>query len=309
MLSNWVMEYMDEGGIEYPFANIRSLLEGADVRFCNLEMPIGTSSEQHRAEKKYTFSLPPRYREAVKYGLFDIVSLANNHMLDYGAPLADSTLAYLQALDIRSVGYGGNRGSASDPVILDRGLRVGFFAYSMTFPIEFWATDSTAGTAYPDMTNFPAKIRAIEPAVDFTVVSFHWGAENSDSTKQYQQDFARRAIDAGADLILGHHPHIWQGLEVYKNRLIAYSLGNLCFGSYSPTALRSGLLEMVIGPDTIYSATIHPLNVKNVEVRFQPRRMKRAAALAFLQDLQRYSTRLDSTGTLRISDQGRILFQ
>ncbi len=309
MLSNWVMEYMDREGVEYPFANIRPLLQKADLRFCNLEMPIGLSSEQQKAQKTYTFSLPPHYREAVKYGLFDIVSLANNHILDYGASLADSTVAYLQALDIRSAGYGVNRESASNPVIFEKGLKVGFFAYSMTFPIEFWATDSTAGTAYPDVTHFPRKIREIDSQVDFTVVSFHWGAENSDSTKKYQQDFARRAIDAGADLILGHHPHVWQGLEAYKNRLISYSLGNLCFGSYSLTALQSGLLEVVIGPDTIYSATIHPLNVKNVEVRFQPRPMTRAAAHTFLQDLRRYSMRFDTTSTLKISDEGRILLQ
>jgi len=306
MLSRWIRQYMDHEGTGYPFKRLGSLLSEADIRFANLEAPIGTPDETLRFDKTYNFVLPPAYRQALQRGEFDVMGLANNHLLDYGPQLADSTVDYLKAMGILPVGYGANRDVAATPVIVHKAITVGFLAYSMTFPEEFWATDSTPGTAYPFPRDFVPRIRELDSRVDFTVVSFHWGAEGSDSTKQYQQEFSHRAIDAGADLVLGHHPHVWQGLETYKHRLIAYSLGNLCFGSYSPAATRSGLLEVKIGPDTIYSARIYPLNVDNVEVRFQPHLLSGARAQSFLDDVRRYSARFDSTSTLNISDQGMI---
>lgn len=306
MLSRWILQYMDHEGFNYPFRGIHSLLMGADIRFCNLEAPIGTPDENQRFDKKYTFALPPAYRQAISLGGFDVVALANNHLLDYGHWLADSTVKYLDALGIKAVGYGADRDEATTPVIIHKQMTVGFLAYSMTFPEEFWATDSTPGTAYPFQKYFVPKIRQLDSKVDFTVVSFHWGAEGSDSTKQYQQEFAHQAIDAGADLVIGHHPHVWQGLETYKHRLIAYSLGNLCFGSYSPVATRSGLLEVKIGADTIYTARIYPLNVENTQVRFQPHLLKGPRAQAFFENVRRYSARFDSTSTLQISKQGTI---
>lgn len=307
MLSNWVMEHLDKDGLEYPFLGIQDILQRGDIRFCNLEAPIGTYADTLKSEKKYTFALPPRYRHAIKYGDFDIVSLANNHILDYSSHLADSTVHYLDELGIKQVGYGHNSYEAPGPVILERkGIRIGFLAYSMTFPREFWASPSSPGTAYPDAVNFGHLVQNIEDEVDFTVVSFHWGAENSDSTKQYQQDFARKAVDMGADLIVGHHPHIWQGVEDYKDRLIAYSVGNLCFGSFSPTALQSGLLEVEIGPDTIHAAKIHPLDVDNVRVRFQPRKLDEPGTVKFFNDLRYFSSRFDSSSTTVIEDDGSI---
>jgi len=308
MISNWVRDFMDEEGMEYPFAGIQAILEKADLRFSNLEVPIGTGDSLYRAEKTYTFSLDPRYKEALRHGGFEVVSLANNHIMDYGHHLADSTVYHLDELGIHSVGYGINREGATTPAIRDVGIKVGFLAYSMTFPESFWATDSTAGTAYPFLPYFKPKIQALDSQVDFTVISFHWGAENSDSTKQYQQMYAHQAIDAGADLILGHHPHIWQGVEQYKGKLIAYSLGNLCFGSYSEHAKKSGLLEVSFGPDTVYSAKIHPINVDNMNVLFQPHPMEPADAEVFFRELEYFSSRFDSISTVRISGDGDLLF-
>ncbi len=307
MLSNWVMEHLDNDGLDYPFLGIRDILDKGDIRFCNLEAPIGKHAESQQSDKKYTFALPPRYRKAISYGNFDIVSLANNHILDYSSDLADSTVHYLDELGIKQVGYGHNSYEAPGPVILERkGLRIGFLAYSMTFPREFWASPTNPGTAYPDAVNFGHLVRELEEKVDFTVVSFHWGAENSDSTKHYQQKFARKAIDSGADFIIGHHPHVWQGLEDYKDRLIAYSVGNLCFGSFSPTATKSGLLEVEIGPDVIHSVKIHPLDVYNVRVRFQPRALSESSRIRFFDDLRFYSSRFDSTSTTVIEDDGTV---
>ncbi|MCF7804862.1 MAG: CapA family protein [Candidatus Marinimicrobia bacterium] len=306
MLGNWVTDHLDRDGTDYPFRRIDSLLQQADVRFANLEAPIGTGDSLSRYDKTYTFTLPSSYRQVLKHSRLDIAGLANNHIMDYGVRLADSTVYYLKELGIRSVGYGLNRREASQPVVLPGNPSVAFLAYSMTFPREFWATDSTAGTAYPFESDFIPRVTAADSLADFTIVSFHWGSENSDSTKKYQQVFARRAIDAGADLVVGHHPHIWQGIENYKGRLIAYSLGNFCFGSFSPTALRSGLLEIEIGEDTVRAAKIHPLNVKNVDVRFQPRLMTARQADSFFTHLRTISSRFDSTSTIQIHPDGNL---
>ena len=115
-----------------------------------------------------------------------------------------------------------------------------------------------------------ASLKAWEDSVDFIVVSFHWGAEKSETPKDYQFFFAHLAIDSGADLVLGHHPHVLQGLEIYKNRLIAYSLGNFAFGSYSRFATDSIILNVYLTDDGLFYARCIPINVDNREVEFQP---------------------------------------
>lgn len=309
MLGNWVTDHLDRDGMDYPFRLLQPLLEKGDIRFCNFEMPIGKADSTNRTDKKYTFTLPPQYLEALNYGRFDIVSLANNHILDYGHTLADSTLQYLHDLGIVTIGYGKDASVAAKPGILERnGIKTGFLAYSMTFPRDFWATDSTAGTAYPDKEHFIKSVKELDNKADFIVISFHWGGENSDSTKAYQQVFAHRAIDAGADLIVGHHPHVWQGLEIYHHRLIAYSLGNLCFGSFSPAAKQSGLLEVHATKDSILSAHIHPLDVENVKVRFQPHILSAEESLKFFGELNRYSARFDSISSVSVRKDGKIIW-
>ncbi len=306
MLANWVVDHMDRSGRSYPFRAMQEVLSTADIRFCNLEAPIGTAFDEDRVEKTYTFALPPEYRMALADGGFDVVSLANNHILDYGPRLADSTQHYLTEMGIRAAGYGQTLQEAAAPVYVERGITVAFLAYSMTYPGEYWASDSTAGTAYPFDRVFEPVVAQADSLADFTVVSFHWGSESSDSTQKYQQVYAHRAIDAGADLIVGHHPHVWQGLEWYNNRLIAYSLGNLCFGSFSETATESGLLQVRVAEDTLLNARIHPLDVNNVEVRFQPRPLAVERGAGFLEALERYSARFDTISSVTISREGMV---
>ena len=308
MLANWVTDHMDRSGYSYPFRKVQGILERADIRFCNLEAPIGTAREQDRADKSYTFAMPSGYRTALQSAGFDVVSLANNHILDYGPPLADSTRYYLQEIGTQSTGYGRTLSEAVEPAVVNKNMNVGFLAYSMTYPTEYWATNTTAGTAYPHDRVFEPAVSTLDSLVDFTVVSFHWGSESSDSTQRYQQVYAHRAIRAGADLVIGHHPHIWQGLEWYRKRLIAYSLGNFCFGSFSKTAKESGLLEVRIAPDSLIQAHIHPLDVNNVDVRFQPRPLEATRKTHFLQELERYSARFDTISSVSVSPEGVINF-
>ena len=168
------------------------------------------------------------------------------------------------------------------------------FGYSMTFPKEFWATDSTAGTCYPGHINMKFDIQQCDSLFDFVIVNFHWGAELKNFPKQYQQDFAHQAIDAGADLIIGHHPHVLQGLEIYKNRLIAYSLGNFSFASYSKNATESIVLKILLSEDGLIYAKLIPVSVNNIEVAFQPTVLSGLAADSVLVHLKKKSTPLNS---------------
>ena len=114
-------------------------------------------------------------------------------------------------------------------------------------------------------------IKKAKENADFVVVAFHWGGEYVQQPRDYQRNFAKKAIDAGADVVFGHHPHILQGIEIYQNKPIAYSLGNFVFGTYNPKAKRSMIMRVVFENNSVKRIELLPINVLNVEVQFQPR--------------------------------------
>ncbi len=269
MLGHWLLEYLKREGADYPFRRIRHLMQTGDVVFANLEAPFADSGVA--VEKTYTFRVPTRYAIGLKQAGLNVVSLANNHILDFGMGALEQTLRALDRVKVRYAGAGRSLDDAWRPAILNTHAgRVAVLAFSMTFPKSFWATDSTGGTAYPHEDRLVQVLDSLDREVDFVIVSFHWGAEKRETPKDYQIYFARLAIDHGADLVLGHHPHVLQGLELYKNRLIAYSLGNLAFASYSKVARQSMLLKVLMHRRGLLFARIYPLNIDNTEVEFQP---------------------------------------
>ena len=269
MLGSWVTPILRERGIHYPFANSTDYLENSDVTIANLEAPFTDDGEPF--EKQFNFKVPPEYARGVKASGIDVLTLANNHIMDYGETGLISTIQTLDEVGLLYSGAGRNITEAHQPALLEvRGKRVAFFGYSMTFPKEFYAREDTSGTAYPEPELMEANLASWEDSVDFTVVSFHWGAEKVDTPKDYQVYFAHLAVDSGADLVLGHHPHVLQGIELYKNRLIAYSLGNFAFGSYSKHAVDSIILKVHINAEGLLYAHCIPINVDNREIEFQP---------------------------------------
>ena len=202
---------------------------------------------------------------------FDVVNLANNHIFDYGPDGLFDTITTLDSTGIAFCGAGSNDSTASEPAVITIGTtRVAFIGFSMTFPAEFWAGKERPGTAFATQSLVKNAMQRARNKADYIVVSFHWGAELMTHPKQYQQDFAHMAIDLGADLVLGHHAHVLQGLEIYQNRLIAYGLGNFTFGSYSRHAKESIILKTYLGRDGALFSRVQPVSVYNVEVDFQP---------------------------------------
>jgi len=258
-------------GNAYPFAATASLLRGADIAVANLEAPL-TDGGAPVADKTFTFRVPMRSAAAIEAAGIDVLTLANNHLGDYGPQGVLDTRAALAAAGLHATGAGKDLAEARRPTaIAGRHGSVGFLAYSNTLPTDFYATASRPGTAPGWPALFRADIERLKRYVDYVVVSFHWGAEKMTAPKDYQRQYARLAIDAGADVVLGHHPHVLQGAEWYKGRIIFYSLGNYAFGSWSRNAQVGGLAKVVLDGGAVTSAALLPLNVANHQVQFQPR--------------------------------------
>jgi poly-gamma-glutamate synthesis protein (capsule biosynthesis protein) len=273
---------------DHPFAGTASAIQRADIAICNLEAPFGTKGKPFK--KRFTFLVPPSYAGALKRAGFDAVAMANNHMMDYGAGPLDETIKLLDSLGIAHSGAGRNLSEARKPVIVGRnGLRVAFLSYSRVHPAEFWATAKRAGVAPATEVSVSQDVAAAKKQADLVVVSFHWGAELMNTPKQYQRDLAHLSIDSGADLVLGHHPHILQGMEIYKGKLIAYSLGNFAFGSRSRKCTESVMLEVRLTKGGLREARVVPVCVDNLKTNFQPYVASGGEARAILENLSRIS--------------------
>ncbi len=240
---------MAKHGTAYPFAKIASLTRKATLTFANLECPIAASGSPFPG-KQLTFRASPQAADALVSAGIDVVSLANNHILDYNEEALRETKLRLKQKKIASVGAGENIQAASAPLWYDvAGQKVAFLAasqmadlfFSHSYPRPFRATEKRPGIAPLESQWLCAAIGAVREKADLVVVSLHWGTEDSSKVTTDQRLLARQLIDAGADLILGHHPHVLQGLEFYKRRLIVYSLAN-CIFDQNDEANKEGML-------------------------------------------------------------------
>ncbi len=305
MMDGNAFSFIRKKGADYPFDSTRTIIRSADIAFANLEAPFTSSGNVFK--KKFVFKVPPKYAGGLVRAGFDVLSLANNHILDYGERGLLSTLNTLDSLGIAHCGAGRNRKEAERESILKRdGWRIGFLAYSLTYPDGFWATSKRYGTAYPELKELKKSINSLRKKVDVVVVSFHWGSELMTHPKPYQRFYAHRAIDWGADLVLGHHPHVLQGLEIYNSRLIAYSLSNFVFGSYSSKVRESMILKIRFDRNGSFMAKVIPISVFNLKVQFQPRLLRGDAGEKVIRTLNTISKDLNQ-GKKIIGESGLII--
>lgn len=305
MLGGSATSELAQRGYDYPFDALRSLLKDSHVVFGNLEGPL-TQGGHPANDKQYVFRSPPkRVAPALAQAGFSVVALANNHAMDYGVEGLRETMAALANAGIQHTGAGMSIDEARAPALIDAaGYTVAFLAYSLTFPQDFWARSDRPGTAFGHEVHVRADVAAARKLADLVIVSFHWGREVTTTLRDYQPRLAHAAIDAGATMVFGHHPHILQGIERYKSGLIFYSLGNFAFGSYSRNATRSIVAQLTVEGGRIKEARLIPINVNNIEVVFQPRRLDASEANEVITRLGRLSAPL---GTV-ISDRDGIGF-
>jgi poly-gamma-glutamate capsule biosynthesis protein CapA/YwtB (metallophosphatase superfamily) len=306
MLGGRAEPFLKEFGPDYPFADVMPILSKADVVVGNLEFSISTRGIAVE-NKKFTLRAGPIAAQALKSAGIRVVTLANNHSMDFGPPALRDTLTALDENNILHTGAGMDLDDARAPAFLKvRGKTIAFLAYSLTFPLEFFASAGRPGTApgYEDFVK--ADIEKARPLADLVVVSFHWGAELMTAAKDYQVELGRKTIDWGADLVLGHHPHVPQELEVYQGRIIAYSLGNFVFGSESDRTNAGILLLLTFQGKGLSRVEAVPLDVNNYRVKYRPRVLRGKPARDVLDSIntasERFKTKLDIT-----NDRGTIL--
>jgi poly-gamma-glutamate capsule biosynthesis protein CapA/YwtB (metallophosphatase superfamily) len=259
-------------GYGHLFDGVRSILQSADAVVLNLETPISARGKALKG-KGYTFRSPPEVAEAIAREGIKAVWLANNHIMDFGIDALNDTIVHLEAAGIAHAGAGGNVAAAAAPATLTfEGPMIALLSFSNTFPDSYWARRDRPGTFF----GAPGSVeRAVERTCSdrtAVVASFHWGAELMTEPKEYQVDLARKAIDHGASLVVGHHPHVPQPVEIYRGTPILYSLGNFAFGSYSkrtPYGLMA-IAEFDESGRCTY-LEVYPLHTDNSKVVFSPR--------------------------------------
>lgn len=239
-----------------------SAMRDSDLFMLNEEFPFSLQGEAME-DKQYTFRTDPRYVSIFQDLGVDMVSVANNHALDFGMNAFCDTLDTLKQAEISCIGGGYNITEASAPATCEvNGQTFAVFAATRVSPSYDWyATDSQPGmfqTYDPSMLN--AAIAEADGQYDHVIVFVHWGIERNEYPEDYQRSLAKGYIDAGADLVLGCHPHILQGFEYYKDVPIVYSLGNYLFGSREGDTL---LLQAVFPDDGAMEIRLLPCRRQN----------------------------------------------
>lgn len=244
-------------------------LREADISFANLEGTIGTGTTERAS--KFFFRMDPSGLLAMRDAGIDIVSLANNHIGDFSQKGFTETLRYLQENNIAASGAGANYTEATTPRIFDiRGIRIGYLAATDIGSTWMNATDTRPGILLASDKNLLEIIKQAKQSVDILIFSIHWGNEYSPVIKR-QQTLAYSMIDAGVDIVVGHHPHVIQKKEVYKGKLIYYSLGNFIFDQYfSPHTMRGMVAEVSIDPKSLSLQSTEYISELNKQFIPQP---------------------------------------
>lgn len=268
MLARGVARAIRENGPAYPVAQVREHLASADIAFANLESPIGTKGTPLPG-KQIWFQAAPEALEVLTLAGLDGLTLANNHIMDYDEPSLLETLDYLDGAGIGYTGAGRNLAEARTPLVLEAaGIKVAFLGYSQfadlffdwNYPRSFAAAEELPGVAGIRDEWLAADIEAARQQADLVAVTFHWGEEFQNYPTAEQQRLARLCIDLGADLVLGYHPHAIQGFELYKDGIIAYSLGNFIMDNQNTDLAReSMLLDLWISPAGVRQVLVHPV--------------------------------------------------
>ncbi|HEX8237312.1 MAG TPA: CapA family protein [Abditibacteriaceae bacterium] len=300
LLDRGVAKEIERHGLHYPFGQVAPMLKSADVAFGNLECPI--ASEGTKIVKQFVFKAKPEYSPMLRDAGFDMLSLANNHTLDCGRTGLLETMQNLQRHNIRWTGAGRNRSEAERATILNvRGVRIAFVGFCEFLPEGVFTNDEKPGIAFASAENVRRVVSAARRQSDVVVASFHWGTEYANRPRALQTELAHVAARSGADLVLGHHPHVLQGLQMVVTRdastrkvhrtLVAYSLGNFVFDparerGAAPT--ETIVLRCRLRKSGIVAAQAVPMKIDNT----RPRQATSAEAKAILSRLAALSREL-----------------
>jgi poly-gamma-glutamate capsule biosynthesis protein CapA/YwtB (metallophosphatase superfamily) len=267
MLARAVGEHFRRAPQDYSGGELADTLRAYDLVFANLENPVGVrGSPSPIQDRNVTFRCHPETLRVLRNLGVSVVSLGNNHMLDYGGEALAETLEHLDAAGVRHVGAGRNYREANEPLILEvNKKRVAILSYVFIYSASTaMATRNRPGVSDHRIQHILPRIRELARQGHQVLVSVHWGLEYSFFPIPYQMAQARRMIDHGASIIIGHGPHYPQGIERYREGRIIYSLGNFIFDEPFKYANRTFVYGVAVGPgDRLSDETIHPVQIRN----------------------------------------------
>ncbi len=266
MLDRSVAEAITPEHPEGPFAHVLDVLQSADLTVGNLESAVSDLGQAR--QKSYTFRAPPLAAAGLAAAGFDLVSIANNHSLDFGPEALVDTVEQLRAASVEVVGGGrDNEEAYRYRVLTAHGVRVAFLGLAEVpndngYDRSVWiAAPGKPGIAWVDEERMAATVREAAQAAEVVVVMLHFGIEGASEPLERQRQLSRSAIDAGANLVVGSHPHVLQKLEDYGGGLIAYSLGNFVFDGFEGDANKSGILLVSFAADGSPSWRMEPVSI------------------------------------------------
>jgi poly-gamma-glutamate synthesis protein (capsule biosynthesis protein) len=285
-----VKTYLAAHGADAVFAGIAPTLRAADAAWVNLESPLTATSDPYPG-KDVHFQGDPRLAAGLADAGIDVVNMANNHAVDQGQAGLLESIRRVQAAGVKVVGVGKDAAAARRPAIVhtSSGATIGFLGWTdIIWPGYEAGSGPGVATARTDMSQVTQAIRRLKARVDYVVVCFHWGIEYTDMPIAAQVSEAHAAIDAGADMVIGHHPHVLQGVQLYEGRFIIYSLGDLVFDHYSLATGQTVLVSAVLSPHGV-KVTLIPVYASSNGI---PAIVTGAAGRAILLHMQQISTPL-----------------
>ncbi|MDD3314716.1 MAG: CapA family protein [Syntrophaceticus sp.] len=311
MLGRRVAIAMEENGVFYPYEQMAPLLQDADLTFGNLETALSQRGTPISG-KGIWFRCDPAAAQGLKEAGYDVLSIANNHILDYDSPALIDTLNVLREQGIEPVGAGENLDEAVQPVIEEvKQQKIAFISatemadifWDYQYPRTFEAKPDQPGVQKYDADQLVETVSSLRDQVDVIVVSLHWGTEYSDYPEAYQKETAHRLVDAGAKLVIGHHPHCLQGVEVYNGAFIAYSLGNFVYDKQRRSKCQETVVvKTFFRENELQKVELHPVMI-NTE---QPRPAEKNDAGRILQKMMNLSSELDTVLDIN-ENQGKII--
>ena len=305
LLDASIRGHIDKQGYAYPYEHVKEYFLNDDLSIGNLETSITLAGEKW-PDKQFSFRSDPKNLPYMKEAGIEVVSLANNHSLDYGYEGLMDSLNYLEEANIEFVGAGRNIEEAIKTVIIDKNnIKIGILGFSRVVPdVGWWATANRPGLAgaYDGQLEGALKIiQAAKEEVDILIIALHWGKELHEEPRIEEIRAAKRMIDSGADVIAGHHPHVLQGIEIYKNKPIFYSLGNFIFGSRNDLTANTIIAQLNYENQNLKEIEIIPFSIvgsRPVGVDEDVRREK----LDYLQKIsEQFGTRIEA-GKIKIEE-------
>jgi len=293
--------WLTRRGTDHPWRHVAPLLRSADIAVGNLETAVGTGGAPV-PDKQFHFRIRPDALAGAAGAGVDVFSLANNHTGDYGPRLLTETVRLVRSAGIHPAGAGADAAEAYAPAILKAGgLSVALLAFSRVVPHESWvAAPFRPGVANGwDVAACLEAVRRAHTEADLVVVLVHWGTELEERPRAADVSFARQLQEHGAAVVVGHHPHVLQGLDFRGGKLVAYSLGNFLFpDSGKPLPRETAVLEVTAGRDGVRSARVLPHLIQGGHPQSAPAAVRRQI-LGRLNSLSgRWNTSVRSDGSV-----------